>query len=120
MSEAHGLSVLLVEDEFMVALDAEQMVKELGAAAVEVVSTFEAAERRARDGQFDLVLLDVNLNGRLSYPLAEAIGRRGIPVILTTGYELRDQPDVPRGAVCLAKPYTVQRLKEALSQALHG
>ncbi len=116
---AHDLSVLLVEDEFMVALDAEQMLKDLGATKVEVVSTFERAEQAAREGMFNLVVLDVNLNGRMSLPLAEAIKQRGIPVILATGYELRDPSRAgPSGVVCLAKPYSLARLREAVAAAL--
>jgi CheY-like chemotaxis protein len=119
MTAASGLSVLLVEDEFMVALDAEQMLKDLGATKVEVASTFDTAVRCARDGAFDLVVLDVNLNGQLSFPIVATIRQRGIPVILATGYELRGRPGgAPDDVVCLAKPYSAARLEEAVSAAL--
>lgn len=112
-----GRAVLLVEDEFMVALDAEQMLHDLGAARVDVASTFEAAERRVTDAALDvtLVVLDVNLNGKLSFPLAALVRQRGLPLVLTTGYELREQAG---SFVFVGKPYTAQRLEDAIRRAL--
>jgi len=113
------LSVLLVEDEFLIALDAEQILKDLGAAKVEVASTYEEAEPHARDGRFDLAVLDVNLNGRLSFPIAQAIKERGIPVILASGYELRERELAGlHGILCIAKPYSPARLQDAVRAAL--
>jgi CheY-like chemotaxis protein len=114
-----GLSVLLVEDEYLIALDAEQILKGLGVEKVEIVASFADAEKRAADGQFDLAVLDVNINGRLSFPIATTIEQRGIPFIFATGYELRDRSvSGLEDAVCVTKPYTSDRLKDALSAAL--
>ena len=119
MSELADLSILLVEDEYLIALDAEEILKGLGVKTVETIATFEAAERRAADGRFDLAVLDVNLNGRQSFPIAETIGRRGIPVVFATGYELKDRPASGLDdATCVTKPYTSERLKAALCEAL--
>jgi CheY-like chemotaxis protein len=119
MTDFAGLSVLLVEDEYLIALDAAEILKGLGVKNVETVATFERAEERAADGQFDLAVLDVNINGRYSFPIAKTIGERGIPFVFASGYELRDRP-VPdlEDAVCVTKPYTGDRLKAALSAAL--
>lgn len=119
MSDLSGLSVLLVEDEFLIAIDAEEILKGLGVKTVETAATFEDAEKQASDGQFDLAVLDVNLNGRESFPLAELIGKRGIPVVFASGYELRNRPGLGLDdAICVTKPYTRERLKSALSTAL--
>src|SRR5687767_9451298 len=88
MNRLTGLSVLLVEDEYLIALDAEQILKDLGVGKVEIIATLEAAEQHAKDGKFDLAVLDVNLNGKFSFPIADTIGKRGIPVVFASGYEL--------------------------------
>ena len=119
MKTISGLSILLVEDEYLIALDAEEMLNEMGAAAVKVVSTIEDAQVRIAEGGFDLAILDVNLNGRMSTPLAEALRGLGIPIVFTTGYSLRHRPIAGlEDCICVNKPYTAQRLKEGVSQAL--
>jgi CheY-like chemotaxis protein len=119
MNDFAGLSVLLVEDEYLVALDAAEVLKELGVKEVETIATFERAQQRAADGQFDLAVLDVNLNGRFSFPIAESIAKRGIPVVFASGYQLGDRFESGlEDAICVTKPYTRQRLKQALVAAL--
>ncbi len=119
MAALSGLSVLLVEDEYLIALDAEQMLRDLGAKNVEIVSTFESAKEYTQDGQFDIAVLDVNINGQLSFPIAEILKRRDIPVVFATGYALRDRP-MPgfEGGVCVGKPYTIEGLRKALALVL--
>lgn len=116
-----GLSVLLLEDEYLIALDAQQILEALGVEKVEIVATLDGAEKQAEAGQFDLAVLDVNINGQFSFPIARTFGRRGIPVVFASGYELRDRtlPDF-ENAVCVTKPYTSASLKQALSAALAG
>lgn len=119
MSPFSNLSVLLVEDEYLVALDAEQIINSLGVAKVETVGTFKGAKRRAEEGQYDLAVLDVNINGDYSFPIAKILTNRGIPVIYASGYELRDRPlSGFEGGICVSKPYTTDGLKEALTAAL--
>ena len=119
MNRLAGLSVLLVEDEYLIALDAAQILKDLGVGKVEIIATMEVAEKRAMDGAFDLAVLDVNLNGQFSFPIADTIGKRGIPVVFASGYELRSRPPPDMAdAVCVTKPYTGERLKAAMLTAL--
>ncbi len=121
MTMISGLAVLVVEDEFLVALDAESMIRTLGAASIEVVGTFEDAERRLTEGTYDLVLLDVNLNGQMSFPLGRIAQSRGIPVVFATGYtpHTRSLADFESG-VRLAKSYTPESLTVALMAALEA
>jgi CheY-like chemotaxis protein len=114
-----GASVLLLEDEFVVALDAEQMLKDLGVRQVETAATLSDAEARAREGHFDVAVLDVNINGQMSFGLAESLRARGVAVVFATGYELKGRaiPDVDT-ALCVSKPYTSERLRQVLCAAL--
>jgi CheY-like chemotaxis protein len=119
MANLDGARVLLLEDEFLIALDAEQMLKELGARHVETAATLSEAEQRAHEGSFDVALLDVNINGQMSFGLAELLRSRGIPVVFATGYELKDRaiPDLDP-TLCVSKPYTNERLRQVLCGVL--
>lgn len=119
MAVLTGLTVLLVEDEYLIALDAEQMLRDLGAKDVEIISTFEAAKKFTQEGEFDLAVLDVNINGQLSFPIAEILKDRGIPVVFASGYALRDRPlDGFEGGVCVGKPYSTEGLRKAFAAVL--
>lgn len=118
MSNLAGISVLLVEDEYLIALDAEQILKELGVKTIEIAATWDRAAKQAEDGRFDIALLDVNINGQLSFPIAETFARRGIPVVFASGYDIKERVASEFDGICVSKPYTSERLKEALFAAL--
>jgi CheY-like chemotaxis protein len=119
MKPFDGISVLLLEDEYLIALDAEQILTALGTAKVEIVNTLEDATTAAADGGFDVAVLDLNINGKMSYSLAEALQRERIPVVFATGYEMRSRqaPEFP-DAIYVTKPYTREALRDAIVLAL--
>jgi DNA-binding response OmpR family regulator len=106
-----------LEDEFLIAMDAEQALKAMGVVEVEIAGTIADAEKLAAAGRFDIAMLDVNINGEVSFPLAERLWSHGVPVVFATGYEMRNQP-FPNFAICITKPYTSDNLQTALKQAL--
>jgi CheY-like chemotaxis protein len=83
---AGGLRVLLVEDEVMVALLFEEMLSEFGREVVGPVAHLGKAAEMAQREALDVAILDVNINGKEVYPVAEALAARGIPFIFATGY----------------------------------
>lgn len=113
-----GLAVLLVEDEFLIALDAENMLKGLEAERVQIASTYDEALRCVQEEEFDIAILDVNLNGKLSFPLGDVLKRRSRPFVFATGYNLGRLEDKGASAIYITKPYDHDRLKAALMQAL--
>ena len=115
--ELDGANVLLLEDEFLIAMDAQHILQSMGAAKVAIAGTLADAERLAADSRFDLAMLDVNINGQVSFPLAESLWRRGVAVVFATGYEMKTH-DFPEFAVCVAKPYTGANLREVFATAL--
>jgi CheY-like chemotaxis protein len=119
MSELNGSSVLLLEDEYLIAMDAEQILLALGAAKVAIAGTIAEAEQLAKAERYDLAMLDVNINGESSFSLAEMLRARDIPVVFATGYDMRDR-SVPDNAAAVIKPYTSDSLKAALSTALQA
>jgi CheY-like chemotaxis protein len=114
MTKFDSLSVMFLEDEFLIALDGEGMLNSLGVKHVQVVNTLQAAAELAEKGDVDVALLDLNVNGEMSWRIADILHRRGIPVVFASGYELRDT----ELGVFLKKPYTPESLKEALEAAL--
>ena len=79
-----GKKVLVVEDEFLVALDLETELEESGA-HVTCASTLRQATGVAKQGQFDAVVLDLNLHGETSYPLADYLAANSVPFVWHTG-----------------------------------
>lgn len=115
---SRSLRALLVEDEFMIALLLESYMKDCGVSEVVVVPTLARGLAAAREGDFDLAILDVNLNGESSFPIAQVLSERRIPFSFSTGYGpegvARQFPDRP----VLTKPYSPAVLKVVLRQLL--
>ncbi len=109
--------ILLIEDEAMVSMLLEDMVLDCGGRIVGPVATFDQALAIARDVEFDVAILDLNLNGTLSYPIAEVIRERGIPVIFATGYGADGLLDRFRDCPTLQKPFSQQDFAEAVAAA---
>jgi DNA-binding response OmpR family regulator len=121
VSRLSGLSVLLVEDEFLIAIETEEILRSLGIDRIQTAATLEDARQRAEGGGFDLVVLDVNLNGQLSFPFARALRERGIPVVFASGYGVphQQQSGFDESAF-VTKPYTAEHLEAAIAAALDG
>ena len=117
MIQLDSLSVMLLEDEYLIALDGEGMLESLGVKQVQVVNSLAAAAELAEKGDVDVAILDLNINGEMSWGVAELLHRRGIPIVFASGYELRARVDAELG-VFLKKPYTRESVKEALEAAL--
>lgn len=119
MSSFDGVSVLLLEDEYLIAMDAEQTLTSFGVAKVNVVNTLEEAAKAATDDSIDVAILDININGKSSFEVAECLRARGTPIIFASGYGSRKrQGAVVQDAIYLNKPYTKEALRESLMAAL--
>jgi CheY-like chemotaxis protein len=114
MTELAGLRVLIVEDEPIVAMMLEDMLGELGCELAGTASNIDDGLRLAAGGGFDIALLDVNLNGRRSDPIAQALAAAGRPFVYATGYGAA-AVDPGTASRVLQKPYTLRQLSEALA-----
>jgi CheY-like chemotaxis protein len=109
--ELNGLRVLVVEDEYLLAYDVEETMTSLGAEVVGPFGRVEPALAVARAERLDGAVLDVRLDGDTVFRVAEALLARGVPIILTTGYEEDQLPGYLRGVPRLRKPYDRQALR---------
>jgi CheY-like chemotaxis protein len=114
-----GLRVLIIEDESMVALLMEDMLQDLGCTVVGTVARFNDALKQATTGPaFDVALLDVNLNGKQTFPIAEALAARGARFVFATGYGQAILPPTLQGGPVLQKPFEQEALERALRRAV--
>lgn len=115
----HGRRVLIVEDELLVAMELESLLEEQGCLVLGPASSVRAAlEAVAADGP-DAVLLDLNLHGERSTPIAEMLAARGIPYVIASGYEVQGFPEsVIRNAPSIRKPVDHHRLIRLLGDVL--
>jgi CheY-like chemotaxis protein len=111
-----GLRVLVVEDEVMISTLVEDMVTELGHSVAAHAASVEEAADLAEGGDFDVALLDVNLQGRTVESVAATLARRGKPFVFTTGYGERVIPPEFKDRPMLPKPYQIEQLGEILSR----
>jgi CheY-like chemotaxis protein len=107
--------VLVVEDELMIRMLLEDMLDDLGYELAGAASRFDEAATLAREATFDVAILDVNINGREVYPIAETIAGRGLPFIFATGYGERGLPERYRGQPTLPKPFHLDGLEKTLT-----
>jgi CheY-like chemotaxis protein len=109
--------VLLVEDEAMIAMLVEDMLDELGHELVSVASRLDEALAAAGTASVDVAILDLNLGGVLSYPVAEVLAERGIPFVFATGYGGGGLKEAYADRPTLHKPFVRQALGDAIALA---
>lgn len=107
--------VLIVEDEIVVALFLEDLLAEFGYEVAGVAARLEEALARAEAPDFVMAVLDVHLNGRDVFPLADRLAERGLPFIFATGYGARGIPARHAGRPVLQKPFLPADLNQALA-----
>ncbi|PWT88069.1 MAG: hypothetical protein C5B56_09420 [Proteobacteria bacterium] len=112
--------ILIVEDETMIAMMVEDFLEELGWEVVGLAGSVEGALAHARDGEIDAALLDVNLNGRDTFAVADILSQRHIPFVFATGYGTDGIADRFRGVPTLTKPFQRDELDRALHRAMAG
>ena len=109
------VQILLVEDEMMVLIAIENMLAQLGYSSISVAATVEAGLMLVAANDFDVALLDVNLGGSSSYPIADALAARAVPFLFSTGYtDKRARDDYPDRPV-LNKPFPTRKLGDMLT-----
>ncbi len=114
-----GRRILLVEDQVLIALDAEHCLRQLGADQIQIAPTVEHALAYLKAAPPDVAVLDVNLGDATSIRLAELLLERGTPFVFATGYgDTVMIPDALKSAPIARKPYNEATLGRAIAAAL--
>ena len=116
--EKTGKRVLVVEDELMIRMLLEGMLTDLGYTVAAEAGSIEEAVALAKEREFDIAILDVNLNGKPITPVAEILNARGVPFVFASGYGQRGVPEPYRSSPTLQKPFQVEALAQAIDAAL--
>ena len=113
-----GLTILIVEDVFLLADHATNVVQSAGAEVLGPVSNVDDAVQLAIARTPDAAVLNINLGSQTSFNLATALLARDIPVLFLTGYERLGLPEAYRGVARLMKPYDDRELIDAIVRLL--
>jgi|SRR5215471_2264335 len=116
--ELAGRRVFVIEDDSMVSMLLEELLSDIGCKVVGTAFRFDEALQKAKSLAFDLAILDVNLNGQHTVPIAEEFARCGIRFVFATGYGLPTLPDALRKVPTLQKPFHQEDLTRVLQMAL--
>lgn len=113
-----GVRVLIVEDWLPLAIEAKDRLETAGARVVGPVGRLARALELAEAAEFDVALLDIDLNGERVFPVARLLQSRGIPFILMTGFGSPGLPDELRGLRVLEKPFDYNELAQRIAAAV--
>lgn len=108
------MHVLVVEDEYLIAMDIVAALKHAGCEVAGVAGTVSKALRLLHDRRCDAAVLDANLDGDSAEPVAKALLQRGIPYLVVSGYSTGQRPGLLATAPFLAKPCMLDDLVAAV------
>jgi len=104
----HALRVLVVEDNWLIAETISEMLERCGCEVVGPAPDLDSGLTLLENAQLDGALLDVNLSGTMSFPVATALEARGVPFVFLTGYDA--------GTIFPAEFRTIRRLSKPCDQ----
>jgi DNA-binding response OmpR family regulator len=113
-------SILIVEDEPLIAMMLEDFLDSLGYRVRGTCDSVQTALEEVEKGGFDLAILDVNLKGENVWPVASALRERKVPFVIATGGHVDPPPPEFDDAPVIEKPYTVDRVTPAITAAFAG
>lgn len=109
---------LLVEDEYLIAALIEQYLSDLEHQVAAVAGTLSEALAQAHEGSFDAALLDLELGGASSFPVADILARRGIPFAFVSGRAQGDVPPAYAVVPMLCKPFRLRDFAAIIARLL--
>ncbi len=117
MSSPNGAlpRIFVVEDEYLIRMLLEDMLADLGYTIAATAGNLTEASALAETVEFDLAILDVNIEGDQEFPVADILMARGKPFVFVTGYGGHGLPEAYRGRPALQKPFQIEDLKKTLA-----
>jgi len=118
--EQSSVAVLLVEDEALIRMLFADALVELGHSIAAKASNLATGLTCAKERDYELAILDVNLNGKPAFPIADVVRARGKALLFVTGYGCSGFAADYKSAAILQKPFSPDQLSAAISSALAG
>ena len=112
-----SLSILVVEDEPLIAMMLEDFLESLGHRVHATCESVSEAVRAVDKGGFQLAILDVNLKGENVWPVATRLREKQLPFVLATGGHVDPPPAEFQSVPVIEKPYTIDRVNPAIDAA---
>jgi DNA-binding response OmpR family regulator len=119
-NDLKGCRVLIVEDDVRISMLMQESLVEMGCEVTGIAMLFDDAMDMAAAQTFDVALLDISLNGELSYPVAEVMLERSQKFVFVTGHVMETLPAPFQGTPVLHKPFGLRDLQKTLRMALSG
>jgi CheY-like chemotaxis protein len=113
---AERMRTIVVEDEPLVRLMTEDILVAIGCVISAAASSLAEALTHIAATEFDLAVLDINLDGTEVYPAAELLRGKGTPIIFVTGYGRRGVHDAWHDFPILQKPFSLRDLEQAIAR----
>jgi len=110
------MTILIVEDEYLIADDLMQVLLDQGADVIGPIATLDAAMAAVAERRPDLAVLDINLRGQPVFPLADLLTAQRVPFVFTTGYDAGAIPERFTAAPRHEKPIRVADLLATLGR----
>ena len=113
-----GFRILILEDEYLIAMDVEQLCRDHGAEDTVLIRDLDGIDEAIAGERFDAAVIDAMLGGCSTLDFARTLKERKVPFVFATGYDdaaerFADFPDVP----VVGKPYSGKELIEAIVRA---
>ena len=112
--------VLILDDEMLISMMIEDMVRDMGAETVLVFNHAGGAMDVARTAPLDCAIIDILLHGKVDYDVAKVLLSRGVPFVFSTGMLPENLDEAFRHIPFLSKPFSQAQLQTAISQAMSG
>jgi CheY-like chemotaxis protein len=119
--QSESYRILIVEDSFFLTTILQDLLDDLGWQIIGPAARLDDALELARNELFDAALLDINLDGAMSWDVATAIKARGIPFLFSTGYGVQSiLPDDLAESTVISKPFQLPVIERMLRDMIEG
>lgn len=120
LESVHQRRILLVEDDFLVGLSIKSILESIGCVVLGPIPTVAKAMAAIESEHVDAAVLDINIIGGTSVPIAQMLHERDRPFVFVTGYQSPQHllPELLRNVKRLNKPVNERTLATALREAM--
>jgi DNA-binding response OmpR family regulator len=119
-TDSTPFEVLIVEDEYLIGMELVQILEDSGYVVIGPIATVSAAVATIERSAPSACILDVNLRGEISAPVADCLKAKQVPFFLSSGYkqETINQERAFSGVTNIGKPAKPEQLVFELGRLL--